>query len=628
MEKNAASSGYKVGFKQLQVLATTYEEQTIQYTYDNLSRLIEADYDSGSTVYTYGYDLAGNLVNMDGVSRTFNAANQMTNDGTNSLTYDNNGNLTDDGVNEYTWDRVNRLLEVDNGTPAELTAYAYDGVGNRIAQAIGTSSPVVTQYLLDTQPGLAKVIAATTGGNTDRYVHGPRGIHTMENNAGNWTWAVQDAQGSVRAEVDHMLAVQASRHLDPYLNPFGEQGSFAMPFVGTGEMRDPIGLQYHRARYYNPAMGGWLSLDPFEGMAGRPMSLNGYGWVEGRVINAVDPTGRQIEGICGIGAGACVGAAAIPIDGPIGEFVLCGGTVLCIMATLGVTAAVAISMVADEVAEATGLMLAEAERIVEDAFRRHESPDNEPEQQPERTPVPIPLPTPDNEDCPTNHPPGSMEPFDTSREMEDVMCNIKKRTAFAVGPQPFDWWLMVQGGVNPIFGNAWMGIQAAFVGRNPTTFSEVRTNPTDLGRPRQVRASLGSLLIPRPGFQNRTRADIMAFVVHELRHAGQYYNLFESERIRGQRLVCPSITGRIAEVDAWMNTNHWVVRGTQAGLLALPDFNDAKDYYNGGILWTEDSLWNHPSITQYRSPYRYGAAFDIPPLYTCPGSQNNVGSSC
>jgi hypothetical protein len=68
-----------------------------------------ADY--GATQYQYGFDVAGNLVNMNGVtSRTFNTANQMTHDGTNSLTYDANGNLTSDGVNAYTWDRANRLL--------------------------------------------------------------------------------------------------------------------------------------------------------------------------------------------------------------------------------------------------------------------------------------------------------------------------------------------------------------------------------------------------------------------------------------------------------------------------------------------------------------------------------------
>lgn len=116
----------------------------------------------------------------------------------------------------------------------------------------------------------------------------------MEDNSGNWTWAVQDALGSVRSEVDSLLAVQGSRQLTPYLTPFDEVGSFAMPFVGTGEMRDPItGLQYHRARYFNPAMGSWLSLDPFEGIAGRPMSLNGYMYVEGNPVNMVDASGLE-----------------------------------------------------------------------------------------------------------------------------------------------------------------------------------------------------------------------------------------------------------------------------------------------------------------------------------------------
>ncbi|MGJ3237167.1 MAG: hypothetical protein ACFE0Q_00530 [Anaerolineae bacterium] len=69
--------------------------------YDRLSRLLEADYNNGATIYNYGYDVAGNLVNYDGVTRTYNAANQMVNDGTNTLTYDNNGNLRTVGSDTY-----------------------------------------------------------------------------------------------------------------------------------------------------------------------------------------------------------------------------------------------------------------------------------------------------------------------------------------------------------------------------------------------------------------------------------------------------------------------------------------------------------------------------------------------
>jgi RHS repeat-associated protein len=257
-------------------------------------------------VYDYTYDLAGNRLQeaLSGTGVTarttdyeYNAANQINRTRVDAgawtnFNYDSNGNLTSDGVNSYSWDRANRLLEVDNGTSNELTAYAYDGLNNRISQTIGTSSPVVTQYLLDLQPGLVKVIAAATASGTDRYIHAPHGIHAMQSHTGDWTYAVQDALGSVRAEVDSLLAVQGSRQMGPYLTPFDEVGSFVMPFVGTGEMRDLIGLQYHRARYYAPGLGIFPSLDPFEGTAQRPMSLNGYSYVDGNPVNRVDRTGE------------------------------------------------------------------------------------------------------------------------------------------------------------------------------------------------------------------------------------------------------------------------------------------------------------------------------------------------
>jgi len=82
----------------------------------------------------------------------------MTNDGTNTLTYDNNGNLTSDGTNTHTWDRANRLLSV--GTHS----YAYDGNSARIQKTV---SSVVTNYLLDVQPGLTQILRESNGSNTN-----------------------------------------------------------------------------------------------------------------------------------------------------------------------------------------------------------------------------------------------------------------------------------------------------------------------------------------------------------------------------------------------------------------------------------------------------------------------------
>ncbi|MDX2139882.1 MAG: RHS repeat-associated core domain-containing protein [Chloroflexota bacterium] len=64
------------------------------------------------------------------------------------------------------------------------------------------------------------------------------------------------------------------------------------PFAFTGELYNPTtDMLYLRARHYRPSLGIFTSRDPFEGMAGRPMSLNGYSWVEGNVVNWNDPSG-------------------------------------------------------------------------------------------------------------------------------------------------------------------------------------------------------------------------------------------------------------------------------------------------------------------------------------------------
>ncbi len=295
-EKNRSSSGYKVAFKQL-VVEREYDLHTIQYGYDGLSRLLSADYFAGDNVdgtafrqYGYTYDLAGNrtqeVVTVSGTptttNYTYNAANQISNTG---FAYDDAGRMTSDGVNTYTWDRATRLLSMGG------ISYAYDGLGDRISQ---TANSVVTNYLNDVQPGLTKVLAETKNGNTIRYGHGPRGIQAIESSTGSWQFPIQDGLGSVRAEVDASLGQVSGQHYAPYGAPFGTTGTFVGPFGFTGEQTDGNSQVYLRARYYNPDIGVFSSLDPFEGIVKRSMSLNGYSWVEGNSVNASDPSGNTL----------------------------------------------------------------------------------------------------------------------------------------------------------------------------------------------------------------------------------------------------------------------------------------------------------------------------------------------
>jgi RHS repeat-associated protein len=240
--------------------------------------------DFGNNVSTFAYD---------NVNRHIATMRQ---DGFRShYQYDASGNMSSDGQLTYTWNHANRLTQM--GT----TTYAYDGMGNRVSQDNGTD---VTNYLLDVQPSLAKVITQTTGANTERFVHAQRGIHAMEDNAGIWSYMLQDGLGSVRAEADTNAVVSASQSYAPFGQPMNTVGNFS-PFAFTGEQRDGNGLQYHRARYMNPNIGGFLSLDPFEGVHNRPMSLNGYAWVEGNVPNMIDPSGEFAQILF---AGAFLGA--------------------------------------------------------------------------------------------------------------------------------------------------------------------------------------------------------------------------------------------------------------------------------------------------------------------------------
>ncbi len=288
---------FVVRFKQLVVANAAYDLRTLEYTYDALSRLVETRYNPGVNIdsadgdllmrYRYAYDLAGNRTQTivhDGTaeittSYDYNAVNQLTGDGSFTYEYDVNGNLHykkqgQTVIDTYTWDRANRLTSMGGLT------YGYDGAGNRISLSNGVD---VTQYLLDLQPGLPLMVARTTNGTTDRFVHLPgRGIFAQEDNAGAWQDIALDGLNSARLMVDDTAQVASYQSYTPVGVPL--ESVFGSPFTFTGELLDANALLYLRARYYSPALGVFPSLDPLE-------NLNRYQYVGANPTNRIDPTG-------------------------------------------------------------------------------------------------------------------------------------------------------------------------------------------------------------------------------------------------------------------------------------------------------------------------------------------------
>lgn len=101
-----------------------------------------------------------------------------------------------------------------------------------------------------------------------------------------------DGHGSTRMllQPDGQLVAGEVYAYDAYGNTL--TGGTLTEMQYSGEKTDPAtGLQYLRARYYDPRVGRFLGLDPFGGSASEPLTLHKYGYCHGNPINGIDPTG-------------------------------------------------------------------------------------------------------------------------------------------------------------------------------------------------------------------------------------------------------------------------------------------------------------------------------------------------
>jgi RHS repeat-associated protein len=184
------------------------------------------------------------------------------------------------------------------------TAYEYDVFGRRVeatldADGAGPASPIVARWVYDATDLL--LVFDGAGGLYHRYLHGP-GIDQIladeqyatpsqqPSSPGTVLWAIADNLGTVRDVVDSTGAVL--NHLT--FTAFGAVVSETNPnvefaFGFTGRERDEsTGQSFHRARYYDPTVGRWLSEDPI-GFAAGDTNLSRY--VGNGATNFIDPSG-------------------------------------------------------------------------------------------------------------------------------------------------------------------------------------------------------------------------------------------------------------------------------------------------------------------------------------------------
>ena len=252
--------------------------------------------------------------------------NQLTNDGTYSYVYDDEGNRTSrtndttDYVTEYDWDFHNRLVKVtekdDMDTTLKVVEYTYDVFDRRIGKEVDTTSPftmtdaVIERYIIDDASGIASIDGGNVvldfvdadgdgAGTMDlerRHLYGnavdqilaQENIDETTSSADRVHWHLTDNLGTVRDLAKNDGTAGEHYEYDAYGAIIDGDTSLTRYLFASREFDEDIDLQYNRARWYDPAVGRWISEDPIGFAAG---DANVARYVGNRVTGAVDPSG-------------------------------------------------------------------------------------------------------------------------------------------------------------------------------------------------------------------------------------------------------------------------------------------------------------------------------------------------
>ncbi len=302
----------------------TTADGTWTYTLDADGQLTHAVFASTNPAIpnqdlAYSYDAAGNRTSTvaGGVTTTYatDSRDRYTRIGGTTYAYDADGNLvatTDaSGTTSYTYDALDRLSAVT--TPDGQTwAFRYDALGNLTAT---THDGQTTSDLIDPSGIGLRVAEYGASGNAVHYTYG-LGLTSRVDGSGA-SYYDFNAVGSTSDLTGAAGEVLARYAYDPFGGSLLNTATISNPFQFAGQFgtsSDGFGSYYSSARYYDPALGRFLSPDPL-GVGGDLQNTYRYANNDAQDLN--DPTGLRdqvgqfVDGAWNIGEGvAFYGAIA------------------------------------------------------------------------------------------------------------------------------------------------------------------------------------------------------------------------------------------------------------------------------------------------------------------------------
>ncbi|MBI1842925.1 MAG: RHS repeat-associated core domain-containing protein [Verrucomicrobia bacterium] len=173
----------------------------------------------------------------------------------------------------------------------ESVSILYDADGNRVGktvqwrdEATGETRRRTEKYLVDelNPTGFAQVVgvvaqeASGRASVTERalFGRGPIGVATSARSVHFLT----DAHGSVRSVADEAGNLDPPQQTTAWGVTLETESGPVSRWAYAGEEWDPdLGMYWLRARYYQPSLGRFSSMDSFEGREADPLSLHKFG---------------------------------------------------------------------------------------------------------------------------------------------------------------------------------------------------------------------------------------------------------------------------------------------------------------------------------------------------------------
>ena len=193
------------------------------------------------------------------------------------------------------WDAQNLLAEVQDNNGDMVEQYWYDVDGGRVKKVSGTTTAYTFfgHYEEEVVDGTTTAIShfsfgslriAVKRGNTLYHLHGDHLGSTSLTTAGS--------------------AVEASRTYYAYGSERAATGELQTDRTFTGQKRDATGLMYYNARYYDPALGTFISPDSMVPNPASVIDHNRFLYARGNPLKYSDPSGYASDS-GGADAGGC-----------------------------------------------------------------------------------------------------------------------------------------------------------------------------------------------------------------------------------------------------------------------------------------------------------------------------------